>query len=83
MPTHLLENGMIRDDFTIERDGRRFTDALVMPAKDHSDMSLEQIEALKETRFANWLAHVVAMENRPHVEEIVPVPNETVPLVEE
>lgn len=44
---------MIKIDFEISRDGMTYRDALYLP--DDHGMTDDQINALKEERYANWL----------------------------
>jgi hypothetical protein len=41
--------------FTIERDGKRYCDAIVLPEDEFDKLSKEDIEKTKEERFTNWL----------------------------
>jgi hypothetical protein len=51
---------MIKIDFTIERDGNVFRDAIHLP-EDHTFSAVE-IEAMKEKRYEDWR---FAVENPP------------------
>ena len=54
-------------DFTIEKDGLSFTDAIVLP--DDHGMTDAEIEAMKQARFDAWYAIVTApVDDEPVVE---------------
>lgn len=44
----------IQHRFTIEKDGKTYTDAIVLPLGDYEKLSSEEIEVIKEQRFNNW-----------------------------
>lgn len=48
----------IRDPFTIERDGRSFTDAIYYTVAEWEALTDAEVEANREARFAAWLAIV-------------------------
>lgn len=55
----------IRIKFTIERDGYSYADALYFSPQEYNSLTPEQIEAMKEERFQNWLTAI----NTPPVEQ--------------
>lgn len=58
---------MIKIDFTIEKDGMTFSDAIVLP--DDHGLSDADIEAMKQARFDAWYAIVTApIEDEPAAE---------------
>ena len=56
MSTTILENGWIKIDFSLGTDPFTFSDALHLPG-DHG-LSDAEIEAMKQSRYDNWLAIV-------------------------
>lgn len=54
---------MIKIDFTIEKDGLTFADAIVLP--DDHGLTDAQIEAMKQARFDAWYAVVTAPSDEP------------------
>ena len=57
---------MIKIDFTIEKDGLIFSDAIVLP--DDHGLSDAEIEAMKQARFDAWHAVVTAPSEEEPVE---------------
>lgn len=51
---------MVTIDFEMSHEGMVYRDALVLP--DDHGMSDEQIEAIKQQRFANWVALLTPVE---------------------
>lgn len=56
----------IQHRFTIEKDGQKLTDALVLPKDEYEKLTPEDIEKTKQERFDNWL---YAVTHPPVVEE--------------
>ena len=63
-----MEEVKVQIRFTIERDGRAFTDALYMPIEEYQNTPQETIEAMKEERFSNWISSLEAAQNAPQDE---------------
>jgi len=56
-----LDNGYISDSFEIEKNGYKFSDALVMLKSEHDSLTEEEISTLKQARFDNWYAIITAI----------------------
>ena len=50
--------------FTIEKDGRSYSDAIVLPKEDYEKLTPEDIETTKQQRFDNW----ITILNTPAIE---------------
>jgi len=61
-----LEDGRIADDFEMGVDPFIFKDALVMTPDAYAALTVEEIAAMKQSRYDNWIAIVTAP---PPVEE--------------
>ena len=62
---------MIKIDFSKTHDVYgTFADAIHL--EDNNSFTDEEIEAMKQQRFDNWVAHIVEMSNRPPEE--IPTP---------
>lgn len=49
-------NGIIKQlPFRIERDGKNYADAICLPEEEFDKLTEQDIEAIKEERFTNWL----------------------------
>ena len=76
MAIKMLEDGRIADEFEIGEEPHILKDALVMRVSDYDSFTPEQIIAMKQARYDNWIAIILA----PPVEELpVEVPVEDVP----
>lgn len=56
MTITFLDNGLLSDSFEMGEEPLIFKDALVMRQKDYEALSAEEIAALKQARYDNWLA---------------------------
>jgi len=65
MAIKVLEDGRIADEFEIGEEPYILKDALVMRVSDYDSFTPEQIIAMKQARYDNWIAIVTA----PPVEE--------------
>ena len=73
---NILENGMIQHIFEFSKSGNgdmTFRDALVMPQEAYDALTPEQITAMKQARFDNWLAVINAPPTEAVLEEVLPV----------
>jgi len=61
----ILENGMVSDAFEMGEAPMLYRDALVMRQSDYDALSPEEIQAMKQARYDNWIAII----NAPPVEE--------------
>jgi hypothetical protein len=75
MAIKMLEDGRIADEFEIGEEPHVLKDALVMRVSDYDSFTPEQIIAMKQARYDNWIAIVTA----PPVEMPVEMPVEDVP----
>lgn len=55
-----LENGLIADEFEMGEEPYILKDALVMPLEQYNALSPDEIAALKQQRYDNWIAIVTA-----------------------
>lgn len=55
-----LGNGLFSIKFTITQDGQTFTDAIVDTQENLNALTAEQLKAIQQSRFDNWVAHVQA-----------------------
>ena len=55
MAVTLLENGWVSDTFTMGKDPLIYSDAIVMPKEDYDLLKEEEIQAMKQQRYDNWL----------------------------
>lgn len=55
-----LDNGYISDDFEIGEKPYILKDAIVMPEDQYNALSADEIAALKQQRYENWVAIVKA-----------------------
>lgn len=61
---------MIKIDFEKEYNGLKYKDSLTLTEEQHSSMSEQDIENLKQERFDNWVAIITAPpEDIPSPEE--------------
>lgn len=76
-----LDDGRISDEFEIGEEPHILKDALVMRVSDYDSFTPEQIIVMKQARYDNWIAIILA----PPVEELpvevspVEMPVENVP----
>lgn len=63
----MTEQVFIQHRFTVEKDGKSFSDAIVLPISEYKALSEVQIEQIKNERFDSWEKSVL---NPPVVEEI-------------
>ena len=66
MPIKYLEDGRIADEFQIGEEPHVLKDALVMMPADYEALTADEIAAMKQARYDNWIAIVTA----PPAEEI-------------
>jgi hypothetical protein len=55
-----LEDGRIADEFEMGTDPHILRDALVMTPAAYEALSVEEIAAMKQARYDNWIAIVTA-----------------------
>jgi len=64
MAIKVLEDGRIADEFEIGEQPHVLRDALVMRVSDYESFTPEEIAAMKQARYDNWIAII----NAPPVE---------------
>lgn len=60
MAITILDDGSISDSFTMG-DALTFSDALVMPADQYNALTADEIAAMKQRRYDNWVALVTSV----------------------
>lgn len=55
-----LEDGRIADEFVMGTEPYVLSDAIVMPPEDYAQYSADEIAAMKQSRYDNWIAIVTA-----------------------
>lgn len=65
MTVSILENGLVSDVFEMGEAPLLFRDALVMTQAEYNSLTPDQIAAMKQQRYDNWIAIITA----PPVEE--------------
>ena len=55
-----LEDGRIADEFEIGEEPHVLKDALVMRPQDYEALTPEEIQAMKQRRYDNWIAIITA-----------------------
>ena len=60
MAIKMLEDGRIADEFEIGEEPHILKDALVMRASNYDSFTPEQIIAMKQARYDNWIAIILA-----------------------
>ena len=67
----MADQVFIQHRFTIEKDGKSYSDALVVPFDDYGKLSPEEIEAQKNERFDNWKANLDTVTEEKPIQEVV------------
>ena len=70
MAIKMLEDGRIADEFEIGEEPHVLKDALVMRVSDYDSFTPEQIIAMKQARYDNWIAIVTAPPVEVPVEDV-------------
>jgi hypothetical protein len=70
MAIKMLEDGRIADEFEIGEEPHILKDALVMRVSDYDSFTPEQIIAMKQARYDNWIAIVTAPPVDVPVEDV-------------
>ena len=70
MAIKMLEDGRIADEFEIGEEPYILKDALVMRVSDYDSFTPEQIVAMKQARYDNWIAIVTAPPVEMPVEDV-------------
>jgi hypothetical protein len=60
MPIKYLEDGRIADEFQIGEEPNILSDALVMDPADYEALTADEIAAMKQARYDDWIAIVTA-----------------------
>jgi hypothetical protein len=69
MAIKVLEDGRIADEFEIGEQPHVLRDALVMRVSDYDSFTPEEIQAMKQARYDNWIAIISAPPVEMPVEE--------------
>lgn len=65
MSINVLENGWVQDSFELTHDVYGvYRDALVMDPEEYNALTEEQIAAMKQQRFDNWVSHIDESSNQ-------------------
>jgi len=70
MAIKVLEDGRIADEFEIGEEPHILKDALVMRVSDYDSFTPEEIQAMKQARYDNWIAIINAPPVEVPVEEV-------------
>ena len=60
MAVKVLEDGRIADEFQVGEEPNILSDALVMDPADYEALTADEIAALKQARYDNWIAIITA-----------------------
>jgi len=55
-----LDDGRIADEFEIGEEPHVLKDALVMSQADYDALSADEVQAMKQARYDNWIAIILA-----------------------
>jgi hypothetical protein len=55
-----LDDGRIADEFEMGEEPHVLRDALVMPPADYEALTADEIAAMKQARYDNWIALITA-----------------------
>jgi hypothetical protein len=70
MAIKVLEDGRIADEFEIGEEPHILKDALVMRVSDYDSFTPDEIAAMKQARYDNWIAIITAPPVEAPVEEV-------------
>ena len=70
MAIKMLEDGRIADEFEIGEEPHVLKDALVMRVSNYDSFTPEQIIAMKQARYDNWIAIILAPPVDVPVEDV-------------
>jgi len=70
MAIKVLEDGRVADEFEIGKEPHILKDALVMRVSDYESFTPDEIAAMKQTRYDNWIAIITAPPVEAPVEEV-------------
>jgi hypothetical protein len=70
MTIKVLEDGRIADEFEIGEEPHVLKDALVMRVSDYDSFTPEEIVAMKQARYDNWIAIILAPPVDVPVEDV-------------
>ena len=70
MAIKMLEDGRIADEFEIGEEPHVLKDALVMRVSDYDSFTPEEIVAMKQARYDNWIAIILAPPVDVPVEDV-------------
>ena len=69
MAIKVLEDGRIADEFEIGEEPHVLKDALVMRVSDYDALTPDEIIAMKQARYDNWIAIILAPPIKMPVED--------------
>jgi hypothetical protein len=72
MAVENLGDGIVRDDFTISKNGYTYRDAIVMNKDDYKKLTAAEIEAMKQSRFDNWYKIITTPAEIPPDHDLLP-----------
>ena len=55
-----LDDGRIADEFELGEEPHVLKDALVMSQADYDALSADEVQAMKQARYDNWIAIILA-----------------------
>ena len=58
MPIKILEDGRLSDDFEMGIEPFIFHDAIVMNVEEYGSLTPDEIQAIKQNRYDNWISIV-------------------------
>lgn len=70
MAIKVLEDGRIADEFEIGEEPHVLKDALVMRVSDYESFTPDEIIAMKQARYDNWIAIILAPPVDVPVEDV-------------
>jgi hypothetical protein len=70
MAIKVLEDGRVADEFEIGEEPHILKDALVMRVSDYDSFTPDEIAAMKQARYDNWIAIILAPPVKVPVEEV-------------
>ena len=70
MAIKILESGLMADEFEIGTEPYVLKDALVMRVSDYDSFTPDEIAAMKQARYDNWIAIITAPPVEMPVEKV-------------
>lgn len=82
----MTDQVIVQHRFTItEANGLSFTDAIVLPESEYQQLTPEQLEAIKQERFASWKKQIIeaTVVTEPTAEEKISLIDQDLAIIEE